>query len=230
MSLAAAHTAHADAVKDFSTGTKVLVDAGTVVVGAPRTSTSTRQIAKATNTLSFALRAEDLGLKLPIAVNFRGEPLGGGWIKYEIDDVYSTPIDLGHGHYLSRITGRVFMRAVPVRGADSQTYGNTRLAIAGLSYATAYGDWGQYMVPITELDLRGGVPQPALGDFAKAGGTVCSNAKTRTHYPFAISLAGAAKAAGIADILPVGGTVDRAVEMARIDEGFQQQQRITETI
>jgi hypothetical protein len=45
-----------------------------------------------------------------------------------------------------------------------------------------------------------------------------------------VALAGAAKAAGIADILPVGGTLDRAVEMARIDEGFQQQQRITETI
>lgn len=42
--------------------------------------------------------------------------------------------------------------------------------------------------------------------------------------------ADAAKAAGIADILPVGGPVDRAVEMAWIDERFQQQQRITEAV
>lgn len=44
------------------------------------------------------------------------------------------------------------------------------------------------------------------------------------------AFADAEKAAGITDILPVGGPVDRAVEMARIDERFQQQQRITEAV
>jgi len=44
----------------------------------------------------------------------------------------------------------------------------------------------------------------------------------------AVARSGAPKAAGVADLPPVGGTVERAVEMARIDEGFQQQQRIAE--
>lgn len=193
--LAAARTGHADAVKDFSTGTSVVVDIGTVVVGSPRTSTGSRAIAKSRDTLDFAMRAEDIGLKLPVEIHFRGKSLGGGWIDYEIDDTYARPIDVGGGHYLSRIAGHVYMRARPLRGSQQQTLGNARLAIAGTSYVIAYGDWGAFPVPITQFALRGGVPQPALEKFAAGGGIACSG-KATTHYPFAITLAGEARASG----------------------------------
>ena len=193
--LAAARTGHADAAKDFSTGSSVVVDVGTVVIGSPRTSSGSRVLAKARDSLDFTLRAEDIGLKLPVTIHFRGRSLGGGWVEYEIDDRYEKPIDLGKGHYLSRIAGHVYMRAHAIRGREKQTLGNTRLAIAGTSYVTAYGDWGEYSVPITRLALRGGVPQPALQKLALGGGLVCSGKET-THYPFAISLAGEATASG----------------------------------
>jgi len=44
----------------------------------------------------------------------------------------------------------------------------------------------------------------------------------------AVAGAGAPIAAGLAHITPVGGVVDRAVKTPRIDEGLQQQQRVTE--
>lgn len=46
----------------------------------------------------------------------------------------------------------------------------------------------------------------------------------------AIARPGAAKAAGVAHIAPVGGAVDRAVKTPRIDKGLQQQQRVTEAL
>jgi hypothetical protein len=46
----------------------------------------------------------------------------------------------------------------------------------------------------------------------------------------AIACPGAAKAAGVADIAPVGGAVDGAVEVPRIDERLQQQQRVAEAL
>ncbi len=46
----------------------------------------------------------------------------------------------------------------------------------------------------------------------------------------AVARAGAAKAAGVAHIAPVGGAVDACLKAPRIDEGLQQQQRVTETL
>jgi len=46
----------------------------------------------------------------------------------------------------------------------------------------------------------------------------------------AVARAGAPIAAGVTHIAPVGGAVDGAVKTPRIDEGLQQQQRVTETL
>ena len=48
--------------------------------------------------------------------------------------------------------------------------------------------------------------------------------------PGAVALTGTAKATAIAHILPIGGTVDRAVEMAWVDEGLQQPQWVAEPL
>ena len=45
-----------------------------------------------------------------------------------------------------------------------------------------------------------------------------------------IARTGTLKSAGIADVRPVGGTIDRAMEIAGINKGLQQQQRITESL
>ena len=46
--------------------------------------------------------------------------------------------------------------------------------------------------------------------------------------PGAVTFARTAISAGVADILPVGGSIDGTAEIARIDEGLQQPQRVAE--
>jgi ATP-dependent RNA circularization protein (DNA/RNA ligase family) len=57
LSLAAARTAHADAVKDFKAGTVVKLDAGTIVAGYPRVASARSPSAKVRDSFDFTIAA-----------------------------------------------------------------------------------------------------------------------------------------------------------------------------
>jgi len=196
LSLTVARAAHADAVKDFKAGTTVKLDLATVVAEFPRVAEGTRSVAKSRDSFDFTIAASELGLKYPVSLTLRGRSLGGDRIEYAIDNRYAQPIDLGGGNTLSRVAGTVRMRVAHVRGDRAQTYGNARLALDGTSYVTAYGTWGEYRVLVTQLALRGGVPQPALSRVAAGSARVCAVPNRKTKYPLTITLGGDAKGTG----------------------------------
>lgn len=196
LSLVAARTAHADAAKDFKAGTVVKLDVASTVAGAPRTSTAPRPIAKARESFDFTIAASDLGLNYPVSITLRGRSLGGGWIEYAVDNRYSPPISVGGGHTLSRIAGSLRMRVAHVRGDWPHNYGNARLTTVGTNYVTAYGDWGELRVALTELVLRGGVKQPALARISPSTTRVCSDPIRKTRYPLTVTLLDTAKGTG----------------------------------
>jgi hypothetical protein len=197
--LAAAGTAHATPVDDFKAGTAVVVETATVDVGGgPRTSTEGRVIAKQGGTFDFALQASDLGVELPITINLRGTALADGRLQLDIDNTYSPAIDLGGGQSLSRVTGRIVMRALPVPGGELHDVGNARLQLAAASRLVAHGTWGSVTIAIAKLLLIGGVPQPPLDRFTNPSSSLTCSGGVATYHLLAVSLTGLATASGAA--------------------------------
>ena len=240
--LATAGAAHATPVDDFRTGTAVLVESATVDVGnGPRTTTGSGLITKQGGTFAFALRAADLGVELPITINLRGSVTAGGWILLDVDNAYSPPIDLGGGHLLSRVTGRLTMRALPRDGSERHDVGNVRLRLAAASSLVAYGDWGSVTIAINKLQLLGGVPQPPLASFVNPSTTLICSSREPTYHTLAVSLADLATASGASVELDspqgAGVRVPNAIVVrpgtrtanvrARIEPGFVGRVRLT---
>ena len=192
-----ARPAHADAVADFKTGTTVVLRAASVDLGKGELSSSgSGPIRKSAGTLDFSVEASDLGVPLPITIRLRGSSLGGGWILYTVDESYSPTLDLGGGHSLSRVTGRVYAIGNPLPGTNREQLGNVKLTLAASSYLDARGDWGTLRIAIKQLELIGGVPQPSLDAFADTGGLICSDDRVATEHAFSVSLSGVAQANG----------------------------------
>lgn len=195
--LATAGAAHATPVDDFKTGTAVLVESATVDVGnGPRTTSGSGLITKQGGTFMFALRAADLGVELPITIHLRGSVTTGGWIQLDVDNAYSPPIDLGGGHRLSRVTGRLTMRALPRDGSERHEVGNVRLQLAAASSLVAHGDWGSVTIAINKLQLLGGVPQPPLTSFANPSTALICSSGVPTYHTLAVGLIDVATASG----------------------------------
>ena len=240
--LAAAHTAHADAVGDFKTGTAVMLETATVNLGdGPRSSSGSGVITKRGGSFDFALQASDLGVNLPITIDLHGRVMGNGWIEFTVDNTYSPRVDLGAGQWLSRVTGRIYLRAFPLPGREKSEVGNVRLHIARASHLVAHGGWGQLTIAIDELTLQGGVPQPPLAGLADASRTVICSNKMPTYHMFVVSLAELATASGAAvelktprgagvhvpSAVVVRGGRRSATVTARIDPSFVGTVRLT---
>jgi hypothetical protein len=126
-----AHAAGADAIDDFATGAVVRVERATVDLGnGPRGSTGTGELRKRADSLDLTINAADLGVALPIALHLRGTRLDDGLLRYEIDERFESRIDLGGGHVLVGVSGRLLVRAQPLAGRDRPTVGNVRLVLA----------------------------------------------------------------------------------------------------
>ena len=195
--LATARTTHADAVADFKTGTAVALTSATVdLTGGSRASSGSRVIEKRGGSLDFDIQASDLGVSLPITLHLRGRVLGGGSIAFDIDQAYSPRIELGGGHWLSRVTGRLYMLALPLPGTAKHSVGNVRLQIARASSVTAYGDWASMVIAIRRLDLLGGVAQPELDGFWDPNRTLLCSSKVAAKRTLSLSLADVATANG----------------------------------
>jgi hypothetical protein len=196
---AAANTAHADAVTDFKTGAAVKISTATVDLGdGPRSSSGSSVLAKRAGTLDFDLQASDLGAKVPIRVHLRGTAGSAGRIDYSIDQTFSPRVDLGGGHWLASVTGRLSMLALPLPGRTKQDVGDVRLAIAGPSSLVAYTDFGKITIAITKLDVLGGVVQPPLDTFADPNRTLVCSDKVATTRLLAVSLSSVARGTGAA--------------------------------
>jgi hypothetical protein len=195
--LMAASPAHADPVKDFKTGTAAKVAAATVIVGAgARTSTGGATFTKSADSLDFELKASDFGVSLPLTLRMRGTARGAGLIEYNVDQTYSPSVQLGEGHYVSRVTGRVHLRARPLPGLLTHDVGNTSLAIAQASSLVAYGDFGTLTIAIKELDVLGGVKQPPLERISDTTSRVICSDRVATYHAFSVLLANVAKGTG----------------------------------
>jgi hypothetical protein len=198
--LAGVATAHADPVADFKAGTGALVRKATVSVGGSFTSTNIA-VQKKSGTLDFELRAADLGVDLPITIDLLASSVGNGRIHYVVDKTYSPALDLGDGHWMSSVTGAVDVVALPLAGEDSTREHNARLTAVGKNYVEARGDWGVLQIPLSRLEIRGGVPQPPLESFSDTGRTrICSD-RAATSHSFAVSLAGLAQVNGATVLL-----------------------------
>jgi hypothetical protein len=195
--LATAGAAHATPVDDFKSGTAVLVESATVDVGnGPRTTSGSGLISKQGGTFVFALRAADLGIELPITINLRGSVTAGGWIQLDVDNAYAPPIDVGGGHRLSRVTGRLTMRALPRAGSERHDVGNVRLQLAAASSFVAHGDWGSVTIAVNKLQLLGGVPQPPLTSFVNPSTALICSSRAPTYHTLAVWLTDQATASG----------------------------------
>jgi len=240
--IAAAGAAHATPRDDFQAGTAVMVVSSTVDVGnGPRTSSGSGVIAKQGGTFDFALRASDLGVELPITINLRGTALANGWIQFDIDNTFSPPVDLGGDQTLSRVTGRLTMRALSLPGSQRHDVGNVRLQLTGASNLIAHGTWGTVTIAIDSLHLRGGIPQPPLDGFINPSTSpICSN-RVPTYHTLSVSLTGLASATGaavqldepdsagvrLAPIVLVRPGQRTANVTARIEPGFVGRVRLT---
>ena len=189
-------TAGADPIADFKAGTAVRVATAIAEVGDGTRTSSSVAITKPAGTFDFTLDAVDLGVKLPIALHLHGKDVGGGWIEYTVDEVYKPEIDLGEGHWVSGVTGRLYLRASPLPGSLKHDVGNVRLQIARASSVTAHGDWGQLTIAIAKLDLFGGIKQPPLESFFDPSKTRICSGKEATKLALVVSLTDAAKATG----------------------------------
>lgn len=197
--LAAAHTAHADAVADFKAGTTVAVDGGVVDLGdGPRSSSGSGTITKRAGTFDFALQASDLGLEYPVTIRLRGVLLTGGLIDFAVNETYSPRVHVGGGVYLSSLTGHVYMRALPLPGRDRHELGNVRLVIARPSFVVARGDWGSATIAVKKLELLGGIAQPTLAGFTDPTTSLICSGRAPTHHNFTLTLSSLARGTGAA--------------------------------
>jgi hypothetical protein len=195
--MASAAVAHASPNDNFRLGTVVQVESATVDTGnGARTSTGSSRITKSGGSLDFTMRAADLGVELPISVDLRGSVLADGKIAFDIDDAYSPGVDLGGGQILSRVAGRITMRALPVLGIEPQDIGNVRLELAADSQLVAYGSWGSTTIAIGKLYLLGGIPQPALSTFTDPSTTRICSGRAPVYRQLRVLLTGAASATG----------------------------------
>jgi hypothetical protein len=80
--------------------------------------------------------------------------------------------------------------------------------------------WGSVLI----LGVEDGRRQACLG-LGVQGADEDALGRTGRH---AVARARTAKTAGVSHVVPIGGAVDRAVEVSRIDEGLQQQRRVAE--
>jgi len=195
--MASAAVAHATPNDDFRLGTVVRVESATVDTGnGARTSTGSSRITKSGGSLDFTMRAADFGVELPITVDLRGYVLANGKIAFDINNSYSPGVDLGGGQILSRVVGRITMRALPVLGIEPQTIGNVRLELAADSQLVAYGSWGSTTIAIGQLYLLGGVPQPTLSTFTDPSTTRICSGRMPVYRQLRVLLTGTASATG----------------------------------
>lgn len=193
--LLAGGAAHADPVADFQAGAAVRLERATVDLGnGPRSSSGSDVIGRRAGALDLTLEAAHLGVDLPIALHLRGTALGGGVIEYAVDEAYAPAVELGAGQTLAGVTGHLYLRAVPLGGGEAHEVGNVRLRIARASALVAHGSFGSLTIPVTELDVQGGIPQPPLHAF-DAGATICA-ARTATDHVLTVALIGDATASG----------------------------------
>lgn len=193
--LVTAHAARADAIDDFAAGTVVRVERTTVDLGnGPRGSTGTGELRKHEASLDLTLDAADLGVAFPIAIHLRGTRLRDGLLRYDIDDRFEPRIDLGDGHVLLGVSGRLLMRAQPLAGRDRPSVGNVRLVLAEGGQLVAHTDLGEVPIAVDALSIQGGLRQPPLARFRDPSeALVCSDRRPTTHL-LEVRLAGAATA------------------------------------
>ena len=95
--------------------------------------------------------------------------------------------------------------------------------------------WQRLHVGGAEHEFRGSVVVTGIEHGVGQAGLDPTNQRADKH-PLgglcgrAVALASATETARIAHRLPIGGTVEGAVEMAWINKGFQQPQRVTEAL
>ncbi|HVV84881.1 MAG TPA: hypothetical protein VHE35_17575 [Kofleriaceae bacterium] len=194
--VALAGTAHADPLTDFEDGTVAQVTVATVDTGGSRSASGGRLIEKHAGTADFDLAAADLGVDLPITLHLHGHEGHGGRIDYEIDEELREPVYLDRDHALTRITGRLSMRALPLPGTERAEVGNVYLAIDDRSVIVATGSWGSLEIPVTKLAVKGGILQPPLDRFDDRSETLICSGREATLHTFAVSLAGGARGHG----------------------------------
>lgn len=178
-----AHAAGADAIDDFATGAVVRVERATVDLGnGPRGSTGTGELRKRADSLDLTINAADLGVALPIALHLRGTRLDDGLLRYEIDERFESRIDLGGGHVLVGVSGRLLVRAQPLAGRDRPTVGNVRLVLAESGKLFAHTDLGEVPIAVDALSIQGGLRQPPLAGFRDpSDAMVCSDRQPVTR-------------------------------------------------
>lgn len=240
--MASAAVAHATPNDDFRLGTAVQVESATVDAGdGARSSTGSSRLGKSGGALDVTLRAADLGVALPISINLRGSLMTNGRIRFDISNLYSPAIDLGGGQTLSRVTGTIIMRALPVLGVEPHSIGNVRLELAGTSSLVAYGNFGSRTISIDRLYLLGGVPQPALSTFSDPSTTKICSGRAPVYRQLRVLLAASASATGASveldELADAGVHVPPAVVVrpgqrtaylrARIEPGYVGRVRLT---
>lgn len=197
--VATAATAEADAVADFRAGRAVAVDAATVDLGnGPRSSTGTAALVKTTGSLDVTLAAADLGIALPITLRLRGSTPSPGRIEFTINQAFSPAVDLGGGQALKQITGRLVLSASPQPGGFAQTIGNARLRLAAPGRLTATGTFGTMAIAVEQLELVGGIRQPAFTGFRDPSRTTICSDRVRTSRTLEVGLASNALGTGAA--------------------------------
>lgn len=237
-----ARAAHADRIADFAAGTAIVVETTTVDVGnGARTSAGSGRVAKAAGALDFALHAADLGVDLPLVIQFRGARLPDGRIAYTVDETYAPAVELGGGVGVTGVSGRVIMRVISLPGAEAPDPGNVRLLLAAPATLTAHTSAGDVAIAIAKLAVQGGVAQPPLAAFADPGtAPICAD-RVATYRDLTVSLTGPARGTGAvvaltrprqtAVRLPPGivvraGRTDATVRL-RIEPGFAGRVRLT---
>jgi hypothetical protein len=195
--LFATTAARADNVDDFDAGTAVVLEAATVDTGnGPRTSAGSGRIAKASDTLDFALHASDLGVELPLVVHFRGSRLSARRIEYEVGETYAPPVELGGGLRVTGLSGRLTMRVVALPGREAADPGNVRLILAAPTTVVAHTSAGDVSIQIASLAVQGGVAQPPLVVFRDPNADPICSDRVPTYRDLEVSLVGAAQASG----------------------------------
>lgn len=193
--VAGAHATRADAIDDFAAGATVRVESATVDPGGgPRSSTGSGAIGKRAGSLDLVLEAADLGAKLPLALHLRGTRLRDGLIRYDVDDRFEPPIDVGDGHVLVAVRGQLTMRAQPLAGRHRPTVGNVRVVLAGDSRLVARTDLGELPIVVDALAIQGGLRQPPLAGFRDPSDALICSDRRATDHTLEVKLADAATA------------------------------------